>query len=140
MSLHHFTDARLAATDCRRVLRSGARVFVRTGTREQIRSYAYYPFLPASHPVLEAVLPSAATVRVTFEDAGFTLVAANLIWQMMAPNWDAYADRLAANADSILARLAPEDLERGIAAVRQHHARAPGEAVVEPINLFVFRV
>lgn len=53
--------------------------------------------------------------------------------------WDSYADKLAANADSVLARLTPKDLAEGIAALRRHYTNAYNQPVVEPIDLFVFR-
>lgn len=138
MSLHHFRDAQLAAAECRRVLRDHRCVFVRTGTRERMSAYPYYPFFPASHPILEEVLPTSNAVRDTFEEAGFDLVALDLISQTIAPNWDAYANKLTANADSVLARLTAEDFESGIAAVRRHASIAHDEAISEPIDLFVF--
>jgi ubiquinone/menaquinone biosynthesis C-methylase UbiE len=138
MSLHHFADARLAAAECRRALDDRGYVFVRTGTRERIPSYPYYPFFPASHPILEEVLPTSATVRDIFEAAGLSLVALDLISQTVAPDWDIYADKIAANADSVLARLTREDFAEGLAAVRQHAVVAQPHAVVEPIDLFVF--
>jgi hypothetical protein len=137
MSFHHFSDRRLAASECRRVLREHGSVFVRTGTREQIPSYPYYPFFPESHPLLEEVLPHSSALRDVFEAAGFQMKAMDLIMQTIAPSWEAYADKLAAGADSVLARLQPEDFESGVAAVRRH-ARAEVEAIVEPIDLFVF--
>lgn len=139
MSLHHFSDARLAAAECRRVLRDHRCVFVRTGTREQMSAYPYYPYFPASHPILEEVLPTSVAVRETFKEAGFELVALDLISQTIAPDWDAYADKLAANADSVLTRLTSEEFDSGIAAVRRHASLAHDEAIREPIDLFVFR-
>lgn len=139
MSLHHFKDARLAAAECRRVLGDHRCVFVRTGTREHMSAYPYYPFFPASHAILEEVLPTSVAIRETFEEAGFELVALDLISQTIAPDWDAYADKLAANADSVLARLTPEEFDSGIAAVRRHASLAHDEAISEPIDVFVFR-
>jgi len=138
MSLHHFANPGLAASECRRVLGDRGSVLVRTGTREQMTAYPYYPFIPASHPILVDVLPSGAGVRNTFEAAGFDTIASDLILQTIAPNWDVYADKLAANADSVLARLSREDFHGGIAAVREQ-ASTRSDAVVEPIDLFVFR-
>jgi ubiquinone/menaquinone biosynthesis C-methylase UbiE len=138
MSFHHFTDRRLAAGECRRVLREQGTVFVRTGTREQIPAYPYYPFFPRSHPILEEVLPDCATVRRVFEAAGFRTIALDVITQTIALNWETYADKLAAGADSVLARLDPAAFESGVAIVRQHAARVGEQAIVEPIDLFVF--
>ena len=138
MSFHHFGDQQRAAHECRRVLREPGRVFIRTGTREQIPAYPYYPFFPASHPIMEEVLPDRSTLHNVFEAAGFQLTGWDIITQTIAPNWAVYADKLAAGADSVLARLDPKDFEDGVTAVRGHGA-VNDQAVVEPIDLFVFR-
>lgn len=139
MSLHHFSSHDQAAGECRRVLRDDGRLFIRNGTREQIPAYPYYPFFPASHPILEEVLPASPRIRATFEAAGFQLIAQDLITQEVAPDWATYAEKLTTRSDSVLARLSDEDFDRGIAAIRRHAEHAGPEAVVEPIDLFVFR-
>jgi ubiquinone/menaquinone biosynthesis C-methylase UbiE len=138
MSFHHFVDRPLAASECWRVLRAGGVVFIRTGSQEQISYYPYYPFFPASHPILHEVLPTRAAVREPFEAAGFELTAWELISQTIAPSWQAFADKLEAGGDSVLARLQRRDLESGISAVRQHGFRVGAQPIQEPIDLFVF--
>jgi ubiquinone/menaquinone biosynthesis C-methylase UbiE len=138
MSFHHFADTGLAAQECRRVLRDRGLVFVRTGTREQIASYAYVQFFPSSPSIIEQTLPDRATLRRVFEGAGFQLAAAELLTQTIAPNWATYADKLAAGGDSVLAQLSREEFEAGVARVRRY-AQAHDEAVVEPIDLLVFQ-
>jgi len=138
MSLHHFSDQAAAAAECRRVLHDDGRVFIRTGTREQIRAYPYYPFFPTSHPILEEVLPDSGSVCRLFEAAGLHRIAQVLVTQTIAPDWATFADKLASRADSVLARLDREDFERGVAAVRQYAEGGKSEPVIEPIDLFVF--
>src|SRR6185369_11287608 len=58
MSFHHFTDQKLAARECRRVLRDGGSALLRTGTRERIPFYPYLEFFPASLPIMEDCLPT----------------------------------------------------------------------------------
>src|SRR5262245_16220782 len=48
MVFHHFENPIAAARECRRVLHPDGMVFVRAGTIEQIRSYPYVDFFPAS--------------------------------------------------------------------------------------------
>ena len=120
------------------MLRNGGLVFVRTGTREQVASYAYVPFFPSSASIIEQTLPDRATLRRLFEGAGFQLMAAELLTQTIAPNWATYAEKLAAGGDSVLARLSREEFEAGVARVR-NYAEAHDEAVVEPIDLLVFQ-
>jgi ubiquinone/menaquinone biosynthesis C-methylase UbiE len=139
MVYHHFTDAGAAARECRRVLHRGGRLVVRTGTREQMSAYPYHPFFPASHPILEEVLPPRDAIRDTFERAGLRLAAASIVQQTIATSWEEYADKLAANADSVLARLDEADFTAGIAAVRSHGARAAQQNVIEPIDVLAFR-
>jgi ubiquinone/menaquinone biosynthesis C-methylase UbiE len=138
MSFHHFSDPWLAARECRRVIRDHGSVFIRTGTQEQIRSYPYYEYFPASHSILEEVLPTCAEVRAPFEAAGFHRNTRELITQTIAPSWEAYADKLAAGADSVLARLERRNFESGLNAVRQYGIKVGQQPIIEPIDLFVF--
>lgn len=137
MIFHHFEDPALAARECRRVLRDGGSAFLRAGTRERIPSYAYVDFFPQSLPILRERLPSSAFVREVFETAGFRTVTHNAVSQEIAQSHAAYAEKLAAGADSVLAQLSRHDFDMGMRALRQHAARSD-EAVAEPIDFFVF--
>jgi ubiquinone/menaquinone biosynthesis C-methylase UbiE len=136
MSYHHFTDPNRASRECRRVLRPRGTVMVRTGTREQIASYPYVPFFPQTLPILEEVLPSTVSLVSVFESAGFDCIVSTIVTQEIAPDWNAYADKLATGADSVLARLTPAELATGIEAVRVHRGAGP---IIEPIDVLVFR-
>ncbi len=139
MSFHHFSDPGLAIRECRRVLRQHGHTFLRTGTREQIDSYPYVPFFPSSRSILAEILPDQAELREVFEDAGFQMVASEVVTQTIAPGWAAYAEKLAAGGDSVLARLSRPELDGGLAALRTRAAEEDDQAVVEPIDLLVFR-
>jgi hypothetical protein len=139
MIFHHFSDPALAARKCRRVLRREGTVFIRTGTRERISSYPYYDFFPASRPILEEVLPTTAFVREVFEAAGFITLSVELVTQKITSSYAAYAEKLAAGADSILAQLNTCDFEDGMSALRAHAAHSDAESVFEPIDVFIFR-
>lgn len=139
MIFHHFDNPILAARECRRVLPEGATAFLRAGTRERIRSYPYVDFFPASRSILEDCLPTSAFIREVFESAGFSTVTSDIVIQKIAPNYAAYAEKLSAGADSVLARLSQSDFEAGIEAMRSHAARIGEQAVCEPIDVFVFR-
>ncbi len=139
MAFHHFSEPGAATRECRRVLRQQGRAFVRTGTREQIPAYPYVPFFPSSWSMLEQLLPDSASVCKVFEAAGFHTVAAEVITQIVAPGWAAYAEKLSAGGDSVLARLGRQELETGLEALRRHGTDVDDQTVVEPIDLFVFR-
>lgn len=140
MTFHHFTDRALVARECRRVLRGGGALVVRTASREQIDSYAYVPFIPVARALHEEVLPSFAEVRDTFEHAGFHLISSDLVTQTIAPTWAVYAEKLAAGGDSVLARVSATELEAGLERIRRHGAEVDPHPVTEPIDLLVFEL
>ena len=139
MSFHHFDDQRLAARECRRVLRDGGAAILRTGIRERIPSYPYVEFFPESHPILEDCLPTEAFVREVFESAGFSITSSDVVIQEIAVDYATYAEKLSAGADSVLAQLSPSDFQAGIKAMRVHAASVGDKPVCEPIDIFVFR-
>jgi ubiquinone/menaquinone biosynthesis C-methylase UbiE len=139
MIFHHLEDPLLAARECRRVLRDGGTAFVRTGIRERISSYPYFDFFPESGPILEEVLPTRKFVCEVFEAAGFRTINEELVIQEIAPSYAAYAEKLAAGADSVLASLSRGDFDAGMKALRAHGAHTDGKAVYEPIDVFVFQ-
>ena len=139
MTFHHFEDLVLAARECRRVLRDGAIAFLRAGVRDRIPSYPYVEFFPESRPILGDTLPMTAHVREVFESAGFSTIATDLVTQTIAPDYFAYAEKLAAGGDSVLARLSPSDFQAGMEALQAYAARVGDKPVSEPIDVFVFR-
>jgi ubiquinone/menaquinone biosynthesis C-methylase UbiE len=139
MVFHHFSDAGVVAGECRRVLRDGQIAFLRAGTIEQIPAYPYVGFIPETKPLLYERLNAGRAIRDTFEAAGFSTVATEVVVQQIAPTYGAYADKLAAGGDSILASLNEQDLENGLRALRRHAALVDPQPVTEPIDVFVFR-
>jgi ubiquinone/menaquinone biosynthesis C-methylase UbiE len=139
MSFHHFDDPMAAARECRRVLPTGATAFLRAGIRDRISSYPYVDFFPASRPILEDCLPTAAFIREVFESAGFGTVSSEVVTQQIATSLAAYADKLEAGADSVLAQLSRHDFQEGLAAMRLYSKQIADKPVDEPIDVFVFR-
>lgn len=138
MVFHHFTNPQLAAQECRRVLRPNGRVCLRTGSREKVPNYPYVPYFPASRPLLDQHLPTLKSQQEAFEAAGFATLFEDVITQEIAPDLHAYADKLATKSDSILIRLANEDFDAGLRAVRHAAATTAPRPVTEPIDFVVF--
>jgi ubiquinone/menaquinone biosynthesis C-methylase UbiE len=139
MVFHHFDNPTLAARECRRVLRDDAIAFLRAGSSERISSYPYVDFFPGSRSILEEYLPATTRMREVFDSAGFCTVTSDVVTQVIAPNYQAYAEKLSAGADSILARLSPSEFEAGLEAIRSHAARIGSQPVCEPIDMLIFR-
>ena len=90
--------------------------------------------------MLDELLPDRARLRAVFEKVGFRCSHDQVVKQTVAPSWEAYADKLAAGADSVLSRVSSEELSSGLDAVRRHDPGPRGRAVIEPIDVFFFRV
>ena len=138
MVFHHFTSPAQTASECRRVLREGGFVFLRAGTLEQIYSYPYVPFFPGSVPIMKRTLVANQVVRRTFESAGLRTVEAGIIVQQVSSTYAAYAERIAAGGDSVLAELDPLQFEAGLKALRAYAIRVDPKTVTEPIDFFAF--
>jgi ubiquinone/menaquinone biosynthesis C-methylase UbiE len=138
MVFHHFNSPARVAIECGRVLRDGGIVFLRAGALEQVPSYPYVPFFPGSLPIMERTLVGKNIIRDTFESAGLRTIDVGTVVQQVADNYAAYAERIAAGGDSVLAQLDPLEFEAGLKALRDHAARIDPKAVTEPIDYFVF--
>jgi ubiquinone/menaquinone biosynthesis C-methylase UbiE len=140
MTFHHFVDRARAARECRRGLRTDGVLVVRAATREQIDGYAYMEFIPRARALHDQILPRLGDIRAVFEAAGFRHRTSDIITQTIAPTWTAYAEKLAAGGDSVLARLNAAELDQGLARVRKHAEDAGDVPVTEPIDLLVFEL
>lgn len=140
MAFHHFDRPDRAAAECRRVLRADGSVCLRAGTIDRIENYAYVEFFPGSRPILNRSLQSQSFIESTFASADFKLVRHELIPSEAAESWNAYAEKLAYRADSILVQLPDREFEQGLTALREHaKAAPPHEPVIEPVDFFVFQ-
>jgi ubiquinone/menaquinone biosynthesis C-methylase UbiE len=140
MVLHHFSDPMRAVQECRRVLRRGGFVFLRTATTDQMHECPYVPFFKRSAAVLSDLNKSVASTKSIFFGAGFRLVRHEIVRNEAAPNWAAYADRIAYRAIAALQQLSQQEFDEGLEALHRFAAaRALSGPVVEPIDVFVFR-
>jgi SAM-dependent methyltransferase len=134
---HHLPDPPAVASECRRALRVGGYVCIRSGTREN--DVVVPNFFPAVRAMLDADLPSSDEIRSDFVAAGFTLRHHEIVTEVVAPDWPSFVRKSALRADSFLARLSNTEFDQGMAALRGHLANInEGEAVTEEIDWFVF--
>jgi len=138
MVVHHLSDIDETARECLRVLREGGRVCIRNSTVDT--PFPELDFFPGLRAITENELPSRQRIISAFEAAGFETETCRLVRRVMAPNWRAYAEKIAYfRANSLLAQLPKDDFDCGIAKLRNHAKGAdPTEEVSLDIDFFVF--
>lgn len=133
----HLPDPAAVARECRRVLRGGGYVCVRTGTRED--DVVVPKFFPAVRAMLDADLPSGDEIRSNFAAAGFAPRHHEIVTEVVAPDWPSFVRKSELRADSFLARLSDAEFDQGMAALRARGADIKADAAVtEEIDWFVF--
>ena len=137
MVFHHFSDPAGVAKECRRVLHQEGRVCVRNTMRES--DFPHRHFFPATESLIETELPTRIDLINNFQRAGFTLAVHEIVRQVVADDWPSFVHKSSLRADSFLSRLSDQDFNAGMESLRAHAAgTAPGEAVVEDLDWFVF--
>ena len=140
MVYHHLRAPLSAFRDLRRVLRNGCYLCVRNSTIELLDKVPYLRFFPQAIAHNRARLPSQRTVIDTAREAGFSLVAHELIEQQLAQSLHEYYDKISIRGLSDLVALSDEEFAAGLARMRTAAEQEPfSSAIVEPIDLFVFQ-
>jgi len=137
---HHLRDRAGAVGECRRVLRPGGHLALRTPTAEEIPSYPYLRFFPSTESILHARMPPRAAIREACIGQGLALVHHEVVMSELAPDWPAFVDRQRHRADSILASISDAEFAAGLQAMAAPGAvPEPDRPVRQAIDLFVFR-
>ena len=134
MVFHHLQDAGAAVRECRRILRSGGHVCLRTITRDGDFPHRHF------FPVIEAEFPARLRVEGVFAAAGFSIVAHEIVAQVVAATWPEFVSKIALRGYSTVARLSDKDFEAGMAALQSHSPLGgPDREVTEEVDWFVFK-
>jgi ubiquinone/menaquinone biosynthesis C-methylase UbiE len=134
MVFHHLKDAGAVVQEFKRVLRAGGHVCVRTITRDGDFPHRHF------FPIVEADFPSRQGLQALFAGAGFSMVAHEIVTQVVAPTWADFVSKVALRGYSTVASLSDKEFEAGMAALRSHSLPGGREhEVTEEVDWFVFR-
>ncbi|MEM8645657.1 MAG: methyltransferase domain-containing protein [Pseudomonadota bacterium] len=141
MVLHHLKDPGRVALECWRALRAGGMVCIRNSMADEAHTYPYLDVFPSIRAIIERQLITRARLSEIFGQYGFTLKANETHWHEIAPNWAAFAQKMALRADSFVAQLSEEEFEAGLAALRQKALTAPEhESAQLRVDLLVYEL
>lgn len=130
MVFHHLPKPELALKECARVLRAGKYLCLRNTTADEIASYPYLAFFPSIEAIIREALPTRQSLSNLFDEAGFALLADRTTRHDIAPDWQAFTDKIALRADSFVARLEEAEFRRGLEALRGYAAQQPARDAV----------
>ena len=138
MVVHHLADITGTARECLRVLRRGGCVCIRNSTVDT--PSPELDFFPGLRTLTESEMPSRRRIVAAFEAVGFDSNTHRLVRHVLAPSWNAYAERIALKATSFISRLPEEDFQMGISALRSHAGSIGAEQEVSMnVDFFVFK-
>ncbi|MEM8689173.1 MAG: methyltransferase domain-containing protein [Pseudomonadota bacterium] len=141
MVLHHLKDPGRVALECWRALRAGGMVCIRNSMADEVDTYPYLDVFPSIRAIIARQLITRARLSEIFGQYGFSLLANETHWHDIAPNWTAFAEKMALRADSFVAQLSDEEFEAGLAALRQKALTAPDdESARLRVDLMVYQM
>ncbi len=141
MVLHHLKDPSRVALECWRALRAGGMVCIRNSMADEVGTYPYLDVFPSIRTIIERQLMTRAQLVDVFGQYGFSLKANETRWHDIAPNWSAFAEKMALRADSFVAQLSDAEFETGLAALREKALTAPqDESARLRVDLIVFQL
>jgi hypothetical protein len=89
--------------------------------------------------VIETEFPTRRQVEGVCA-AGFSIVAHEIVTQVVATTWREFVSKIALRGYSTVARLSDEDFEAGMAALRSHSPVGGSDReVTEEVDWFVFQ-
>jgi SAM-dependent methyltransferase len=138
--LHHVRDRVQCARELRRVLQAGGRVLIRSGFGDRLDGVRWLRYFPSAQSIAAGRWPTVESTAEVFATAGFEVEALHSIPEIVAPNLNAYYQRIAVRASSTLTLIDDDEFEQGIERLRQEAAAASGtEPVVDERDLLVLR-
>jgi len=138
--LHHIRDLARCAVELRRVLTEDGPVLIRNNFGDRLDDVRWLQYFPAARSLASRRWPTVDATSEAFAAAGFELEALHSVPEVIAPDLNAYYERIAVRASSTLSLIDDRDFEEGLEHLRQAAASDSGkEPVVDRRDLLVLR-
>jgi SAM-dependent methyltransferase len=138
--IHHVSDRRACAEQCRRVLREGGHAFVRGAFGDRTEGYStFLGFFPGARRALSG-FPTLSSVAADFKSAGFRIQALDVVRQVACRSLTELAARTKLRVDSTLRSLPDREFKACQAELERAAAcEDTPDPVIEMIDLLVLR-
>lgn len=141
MVYHHIDNPNNAAHEFKRVLRPGGFVCIRNSTLDLLDQILYLKYFPSAMEHNHHRIPSQRDVIDTMQTKGFALLKHEVIPHQFARTKREYFNKIKQRVLSDLVILSDAEFEAGISRMEADiESNKIPEPVIEPIDLFVFRV
>jgi ubiquinone/menaquinone biosynthesis C-methylase UbiE len=138
--LHHIRDRARCAHELRRVLTDGGPVLIRNSFGDRLDNVGWLRYFPTARRLASQRWPTVAETAAAFATAGFAVEALHSVPEVIAPNLNAYYERIAVRANSTLTLIDDHAFEDGIERLRQEASSDSGtDPVVDRRDLLVLR-
>jgi hypothetical protein len=138
--LHHIRDLAGCARELRRVVADGGPVLLRNNFGDRLDDVRWLQYFPAARRLASQRWPTVDATAEAFATAGFSVEALHSVPEVIAPDLNAYYERIAVRASSTLTLIDDRDFEEGIEHLGRAAASDSGkEPVVDRRDLLVLR-
>ena len=138
--LHHIRDQQRCARELRRVVTEDGPVLIRNNFGDRLDHVRWLEYFPAAQKLASQRWPTVDATAEAFATAGFAVEALHSVPEVIAPDLNAYYERIAVRANSTLTLIDDRDFEEGIENLRRAAASDSGEEpVVDRRDLLVLR-
>ena len=140
MVYHHLDNEFEAAAEFRRILSTTGSLCIRTSTQESMDSYLWLRFFPSAREIELPRAPSRGGLVSFLGAYGFVLARHAILRQLFGRDLGEYVEKIALRGLSSLQAIPDREFDDGVGRLREYcTAHETGEAVLEEIDLFVFR-
>lgn len=140
MVFHHLVEPGLTLSEVRRVLQRSGLAYVRTPTRESLRSCFWLECFPRAQEIAEETVPSRRRVREQVAAEGLNLEEHESVRSAFASRPEDCVSKIAGRGISCLRQIPVSEFEAGLRTLKVRCRDLPGDFVIEEdIDVFVLR-
>ena len=113
---------------------------IRNSTVDLLDKVKYLEYFPSAKAFNQKRLPVKKGLISAIEAVGFELLSHKVLWQKFAISLSEYSEKISKRALSDLVLISDQDFNDGLKRMMFDAKMSPASEVLEPIDLFIFRI